>query len=102
MEEDFASIMDSVPPPRTSEKYQAKNVRYLFAKGIAIGILMAMSFGGICQYFIMDLEENELLRLLVKKFWYGVGLWTWIFCLFFFGVLAIHILRKIGKYENDR
>ena len=97
MEEDFASIIDSVPPPRAPDKYQVKNVRYLFGKGIAIGILMAMSFGGICQYFIIDLEENELLRIFVKRFWYSVNLWTWVFCLFFFGFLAVYILRKIGR-----
>lgn len=97
MEEDFASIMDSAPPPIAPDKRQIKNVRYLFGKGLVIGMLIATSIGGIFQYLISDLEENELLRLFIKKFWYSVSLWAWIFCLLFFLFVALYIVRKIDR-----
>lgn len=97
MEEDFASIIDSVPPPGVPDKQQVRSIRYLFGKGMLIGALIATSIGGIFQYFLGEFEENELLRLFVRRFWYSVNLWAWILCLCFLTVLAFYIFKRIGR-----
>lgn len=77
MDEDFATVKDSVPV-----KFSLLN---LFNKGFIIGFLVCLSIFGLLQQAQGYLEPDNIFHSLViafvEKFWFHVAWYFWFACL---------------------